>query len=224
MASEGEYDEIPDLLMRFKTLKQANADLHAQSQSNSKKVAVLRAELATLRSKGQNLALVMSSESQQHVKRIEQLSAESAVLDVSAEHSADAVRSREAETGQVVNAIQYLYHRCWSSMRTQPKLLVNKSKTAAASIAFLNSCLELVAIRMENLSDIAEGYPSWVEAKAREARAKASRDAHGAGAGAGVGAGPAVGTGFGGAYDSVSGATASVAASARGGSSVASTT
>ena len=71
--NEGEFDEIPDVLNRYKTLHDANLDLKEVVESRESENDKLRAELNQLQRETQNAVLVNNSEIHGHQKQLENL-------------------------------------------------------------------------------------------------------------------------------------------------------
>lgn len=180
-STESDYDEVSELLSRYRNLYDANKDLHRQVDNNVRLTEALRLELASKRREGENVALTLSSEAQQWVKKIETMAAKSAVLDVTRDQTDELMRERQLDSGKIVTGIHNLYMRVKMSMRGPQKALPAAGKEK--SIEYLTQCLDVVGVRAKTLSDIVNGYAAYVDAKAKElARIKAAQKADAAAA------------------------------------------
>ena len=154
-ASEGEYDEISDVLNRHKTLFDANADLKELVARGDQENDKLRTKLATLKRETQNAVLVQNSAIHGHQKRLETLRAQAFKLDIETEKGEKFAKDRSRESGQVVMSIKNLHARCLATLRTKMRPVNEKNRSP---IEYLTDYLNLIQFRITDLDSIHKSY------------------------------------------------------------------
>jgi len=149
-----EYEEIGDILNRYKTLVDANVDLKRIVEIGEKDMDELRQRLTGLKRETQNTILVQNSEIHGHQKRVETLRSEGFQLNSQRERDEMTTNNRNRESGQVVMSIKNLYTRCLGSMHSKVPAINEKDMELQL---YMQQCLDLIRERITDLKDIAEG-------------------------------------------------------------------
>jgi hypothetical protein len=122
-ASEGEYEEIPDILNRYKTLRGANLDLTRLVGEGERGMDSVRADLTALRRETANAVLVRNSEIHTNQKQLERIRASTIKAENERELGERFTKDRHRESGQVVMSIKNLHARCLDTAHTQKRSL-----------------------------------------------------------------------------------------------------
>lgn len=183
---DSDYSEVSELLNRYRNLRDANEDLHREVEKNKAGIEATRAEVATKRREGETVGLTLSSEAQQLIKSIEEMTAKSAVLDITRDQTDAVLRDQQLVSGKVVTAVHSLYMRSKLGMRGTQKPLPAAGKER--STEYLMQCLQAVDVRMDTLAKVIGGYAEYIDNKAKEAaRLKALAKAEAAAAAGAMG-------------------------------------
>lgn len=152
-ATEGEYEEIPDILNRYKTLKGANADLKKLVEEGDTDMDQLRAELNQLRRETQNALLVHNSAIHANQQTLENIRATGIKAENERELGEKFTKDRHRESGQVVMSIKNLYNRSIStSLSKQSRGVHNKNKP---QLQLLSDYLRFIQYRITDLQNMA---------------------------------------------------------------------
>ena len=152
-----EYEEIGDILNRYKTLVDANIDLKRIVEIGEKDMDELRQKLTGLKRETQNTILVQNSEIHGHQKRVETLRSEGFQLNSQRERDEMTTNNRNRESGQVIMSIKNLYTRCVGSIHSKIPPINEKDMDLQL---YMQQCLKLITERITDLKDIAEGNAS----------------------------------------------------------------
>ncbi|CAK9000338.1 Cilia- and flagella-associated protein 73 (Flagella-associated protein 73) (Modifier of inner arms 2 protein) (Mia2p) [Durusdinium trenchii] len=150
-ASEGEYEEIPDILNRYKTLKGANHDLQHLVGEGETEMDSIRSELNQLRRATQNALLVNNSKIHANQKTLENIRARALKVDNEREMGERFTKDRFRESGQVVMSIKNLHARCMNTARSKTRPVVGKH---ASPLEQLSEYLKLIQFRITDLQTI----------------------------------------------------------------------
>jgi len=153
--SEGEYDEISDILNRLTTLQGANIDLKNLVNDGEREMDKIRGELSRLRVATQNEVLINNSRIHAQQKRLESIRATAIKSDSFREQSEKFAKDRHRESGQVIMSIKNLYNRCTSTAHSKSKLLVSKNSN---QIDQLKEMLRVIRFRINDLQTVSNGY------------------------------------------------------------------
>lgn len=145
------YEEMSDILNRYKTLNESNDDLMKNVQNQDKEVDKARYMLQVLRVEKQNQLLVSNSLFGQNQKDLEKM--RTAVKDEEEEKDIqeDNRKNVSREFSQIVQAIRNLYNRCQTTMK-------NKVKTPVVNKEQADYHLEVIHSRVIDLLEIYEEY------------------------------------------------------------------
>jgi chromosome segregation ATPase len=152
-----EYEEIGDILNRYKTLVDANVDLKRIVEIGEKDMDELRQKLTGLRRENQNTILVQNSEIHGHQKKVETLRSEGFQLNSQRERDEMTTNNLHRESGQVVMSIKNLYTRCLGSMHSKVPAISEKDMEPQV---YMEQYLKVIRERIIDLKDIAEGNPN----------------------------------------------------------------
>mmetsp|Transcript_24552 Transcript_24552/g.24794 ORF Transcript_24552/g.24794 Transcript_24552/m.24794 type:complete len:376 (+) Transcript_24552:144-1271(+) len=149
------YEEITDLLNRYKTLQDANNDLMKQVETYDTEIDILRQKLDALKMNTQNQLLVSNSNMQRRQKDLEDrrqiVKNEEEEKNLQEESKKNIVR----ETGQVVQAIKNIFARCQATMRIKPQIVQNRDNDLSDLLAF---DLDVVHARILDLKEICDEF------------------------------------------------------------------
>mmetsp|Transcript_2682 Transcript_2682/g.3414 ORF Transcript_2682/g.3414 Transcript_2682/m.3414 type:complete len:386 (+) Transcript_2682:103-1260(+) len=157
-----EFEEVDDLLMRYRTLELANLDLMQQVQKGTEKMDALRKELQDLRVGTQNAALVQSSQIQELQMELEDLKNNVKKSSDRREAAAKNLNDETRETGQIIMGIRNLYNRCTSTSRMTVKIDFKEGENS--KLNHLDSCLKFICEKIVDLNEIVQGYNESEEA------------------------------------------------------------
>eukprot|EP00753_Platysulcus_tardus_P021337 PLAT8843.1.p1 GENE.PLAT8843.1~~PLAT8843.1.p1 ORF type:complete len:409 (+),score=182.94 PLAT8843.1:61-1287(+) len=176
-ASSEEYMEITDILMRHKTLEEANRDLKRIVEETDNLMDKLRQKLNTLKRETHDEILVQNSLIHAKQKELEELRSKSYSMEVDREAMDRKALERNREFGQVVMSIKNLYTRCVATMHGR---VSDKEEKDMETFAYLSECLRFIQNRTVDLLAIRSGYSDFVaerEALAAEEEADLVLDA-----------------------------------------------
>lgn len=157
-ASEGEYDEIPDILNRFKTLRGANEDLTKLVEEGEREMDAIRSQLNQLRRNTQNQLLVNNSEIHANQKTLENMRAVAIKADNEREQSERITKDLQRESGQVIMSIKNLYARCIATARSKARHVSNgRHSTQHEQLA---EFLKVIQYRISDLNTIDKNFES----------------------------------------------------------------
>ena len=154
-SSETEYDEVGDILNRYKTLQVANDDLKVMIQQADRESDRIRGQLNQLQRETQNSILVNNSEIHARQKELESIRETSFSLDSAREEGEKVTKDRYRESGQVIMSIKNLYNRCVNTSRSQIRISHAKDMP---QIAQLNELLTVVEARITDLQSMVQGF------------------------------------------------------------------
>jgi ribosomal protein S20 len=158
IVEEGEYgyEEIPEILNRHSTLKQANYDLLIHSQQLEKQVDEFRRKLQTLRTEKQNTLLVGTSVLQRLQGELERMKSTVKVQEDENIEKVNKKKDVSREYTQIIEAIRNLYGRCYSTLRV--KSVFSGPKDSANIHDVLSVELDFIATRIVDLIEITDEY------------------------------------------------------------------
>jgi seryl-tRNA synthetase len=157
-------EEIPEILNRHSTLKQANADLLEQSQQLEGKVDEFRRKLQMLRTEKQNQLLVGTSVLQRLQGELEKMKSQVKLQEDENTQKVNKKKDVSREFTQIIQSIKNLYGRCQSTMRVKSVFsdIKDSSNFSNNLKDILFSELELIATRMIDLEEIYEEFKKGI--------------------------------------------------------------
>ncbi|CAM9494359.1 unnamed protein product [Phaeothamnion confervicola] len=163
--SEQHFEEVADLLARFRTLEEANEQLQSLCQERDRAIEKGRIDLEQLRRDRHNELLVRNSQWNERQRDLEQARNGVARASNEAENEVERVNLVAREYGQVVSAIKNLGSRCQQTARGRPGGGNGWSWGAEKGTERqnLDRCLTLVMERIQDLGEIESGYPQHGE-------------------------------------------------------------
>lgn len=173
-STDGEFQDISEILNRHKTLTLAHEDLSQQKDENNGDIEGVRNTLQQMRQQQQNELLVMNSQVQQRQKELETLRAEVATADIDKESHDRQVKEKTMELGSVVLSIKNLYRRCLERRAAKSggvKIAAMKEPASGdreAVEAYLTEALDLVQRTIFTLKYAEDGYPAYLASQARD--------------------------------------------------------
>ena len=156
-SSDGEYEEIMDILQRYWTLRNANNDLQQQQNERTAELDAARKNNAETLQRLQQELLVRNSNIHGMQRKIESLRHESQKQGGEIELKEHVRKTVKKDCGQIVMSIKNLYNRCGSSGKTSkpPKIAFSEK---AQQLAYMEACLSYIQDRVLDLSGVAAGY------------------------------------------------------------------
>lgn len=155
-AGDGSYEEVSDVLNRYKTLKDANADLMKHVDLLENEVDQSRGSLQSLRMETQNQLLVSNSQFQQHQKQLEEKRAHTKSEEEEKNMNEDVAKNVARETSQVVQSIRNVFGRCQATVRNKSQYQVAAKDASAAALLAFN--LDIIHARVSDLIEISAEY------------------------------------------------------------------
>jgi len=152
--SEGEYEEIVDLLNRYKTLAQTNKDLTVSVKEHEAEMDGIRSQLNQLKQETQNQLLVKNSAIHTKQKTLESLRAASMKKYNERDVGERITKDFRRESGQVLASIKNLHARCLESSKRERVKLIHQNETI--DIERLSKHLKTIQHRILDLSDVYE--------------------------------------------------------------------
>ena len=161
-AGDQGYEEVTDVLNRYKTLRDANRDLMQHVEQRENEVDQLRAKYLNLKMETQNHLLVSNSVLQSHQKELEEMRARVKREEKEKDSHDDRSKSVARETSQVVQSIKNVYARCQATMRNKPQ--VQPPNKEANMYDLLTSNLDVIHARIMDLIEISSEYKAGADA------------------------------------------------------------
>ena len=157
---DNDYNEISDIVNRYRTLRLANEDLQGSQLEAEKKVDEERANNSSELTKTQNSILVQNSDIHAKQNEIESLKQSNADLDATIEENAKRSASSKKDSGLVIMSIKNLLNRCGTATtrKTKPKIPKIEANETEDRVKFLDECLGHVEVRIVELSEIHEQF------------------------------------------------------------------
>ncbi|KAJ8546875.1 hypothetical protein ON010_g11359 [Phytophthora cinnamomi] len=152
-ASDGEYEEIGDILNRHATLVDTNNDLKAQVRAAEVETDQLRQRIRALKVEMQNLVLVQNSSIHGQQQQLETLRSEALRLDLDRQRNDRVANDRSRESGQIVLTVTNLYSR----LNLGDKLPVLREQDMDVA-QYIQSLLKVIAARIVDLDYIVSNY------------------------------------------------------------------
>ncbi|CAM9522761.1 unnamed protein product [Scytosiphon promiscuus] len=164
-AADPERDEISDLLnrqvvVRFKTLRDANFDLMKLCEEHDSSYERGRLDMQQYRQDKQNEILVTNSSLNEKQMDLEQIRGGVKREEHKSEQEGERVMGVCRESGQVMLAINNLHSRCKQTMRSRIPDMNDKQLEKMSFLERCLHCLHVVGERIEDLGEIQGGY-SW---------------------------------------------------------------
>lgn len=154
-----DYEEVGDILNRHRTLMDANADLAGREREQSEEVEGLRIHLDTLCMNAQNTLLVATSVVQEKQAELEELRHAAKAAEERRDVGLGKEKDVSRTSGEVIQAIRYIYRRCEGSMRQKPGFMPRDPSIMEA----LSFELEVLSARIKDLIDISNDFKSGVD-------------------------------------------------------------
>lgn len=151
--SEGEFEEIGDILNRHATLVDTNTDLKTHVQSAETDTDQLRQRIRALKVDMQNLVLVQNSSIHEHQQQLEVLRSEVLRLDLERQRNDRVVNDRSRESGQIVLTVTNLYNR----LNLGDKLSVLREQDMDVA-QYIQNLLKIIAARIVDLEYIIQKF------------------------------------------------------------------
>ncbi|KAG7387554.1 hypothetical protein PHYPSEUDO_013948 [Phytophthora pseudosyringae] len=152
-ASDGEYEEIGDILNRHATLVDTNNDLKAQVRAAEVETDQLRQRIRALKVEMQNIVLVQNSSIHGQQQQLETLRSEALRLDLDRQRNDRVANDRSRESGQIVLTVTNLYSR----LNLGGKLPVLREQDMDVA-QYIESLLKVIAARIVDLDYIVSNY------------------------------------------------------------------
>eukprot|EP00603_Paraphysomonas_imperforata_P005932 CAMPEP_0114430594 /NCGR_PEP_ID=MMETSP0103-20121206/10124_1 /TAXON_ID=37642 ORGANISM="Paraphysomonas imperforata, Strain PA2" /NCGR_SAMPLE_ID=MMETSP0103 /ASSEMBLY_ACC=CAM_ASM_000201 /LENGTH=380 /DNA_ID=CAMNT_0001600051 /DNA_START=157 /DNA_END=1299 /DNA_ORIENTATION=+ len=160
-AGDGSYEEVADVLNRYKTLKDANADLMKHVDMLENDVDQSRGNLQSLKMETQNQLLVNNSLFQQHQKNLEEKRATTKSEEEEKNLDEDAAKNVARETSQVVQSIRNVFGRCQATVRNKSQYQVAAKDSSVSDLLTFN--LDIIHARVSDLIEISAEYKAVAE-------------------------------------------------------------
>ncbi|GLE02523.1 hypothetical protein PINS_up011361 [Pythium insidiosum] len=154
-ASDGEYEEIGDILNRYATLVDTNKDLKNQVRAAEVDTDQLRQKIRQLKVETQNLVLVQNSNIHGFQQHLEGLRTEALKLDLDRQRNDRVSNDRSRESGQIVMTVTNLYNRCRLSLGDKLPVLREQDMDTGQ---YMQSLLKVIASRIMDLDYIVSNY------------------------------------------------------------------
>uniref|UniRef100_K3WAL7 DUF4200 domain-containing protein n=1 Tax=Globisporangium ultimum (strain ATCC 200006 / CBS 805.95 / DAOM BR144) TaxID=431595 RepID=K3WAL7_GLOUD len=161
-ASDGEYEEIGDILNRHATLVDTNNDLKGQVRNAEVETDQLRQKIRALKIEMQNLVLVQNSNIHGYQQHLEGLRTEALKLDLDRQRNDRVSNDRSRESGQIVMTVTNLYNRCRLSLGDKLPVLREQDMDVAQ---YIHSLLKVIASRIVDLDYIVSNYKEQTSSK-----------------------------------------------------------
>ncbi|RLN57365.1 hypothetical protein BBJ28_00004335 [Nothophytophthora sp. Chile5] len=156
-ASDGEYEEIGDILNRHATLVDTNNDLKVQVRTAEVETDQLRQRIRALKVEMQNLVLVQNSSIHSQQQHLEALRSEALRLDLDRQRNDRVANDRSRESGQIVLTVANLYNRL--SLGDKLPVLREQDMDVAQ---YIQSLLKVIASRIVDLDYIVSSFKDQV--------------------------------------------------------------
>lgn len=168
-ANSDEYTEPANVLARHSTLVSTQASLRGVNRAASAAVEQTRTSLAELQSSGTNRGLSLTSQVQALQKQLEELSMANSERREAATRKQDDEHTAIQEAREVATSIRNMYGRCWRGSRSTTRLAMPARPAAAGPGAApapdkagqLDTCLEFVQRRLQDLQQLQADFPAW---------------------------------------------------------------
>lgn len=159
---EGEYgyEEVTDILGRYKTLKDANRDLMKVSDEQDENVNDLRKRLQDLKTDTQNKLLVNNSLFQENQKDLEIKRSKVKIEEEEKARVEDKKKDLSREFSQVTLAIKNIFLRCQTSMKNKVVFVGTKESSGLGEM--LSFELDVIQCRIVDLMEISDEYHHYV--------------------------------------------------------------
>jgi hypothetical protein len=148
------FEEVPDLLKRYYTLKQSNQDLMKLVQDQEYEGDTMRSQLTQLRTEQENQLLVNNSTMQRYQKKFEHKLALSKKEEEEKNRFEDKAKNVSRECSQVIQSVKNIYARCITTARNPGKISNNNN----ANINLLLDNLLYIENRLVDLIEITDEY------------------------------------------------------------------
>nr|CCA22117.1 conserved hypothetical protein [Albugo laibachii Nc14]CCA23391.1 conserved hypothetical protein [Albugo laibachii Nc14] len=153
--SDGEYEEIGDMLNRHAILVDTKDHLTERIRSAESETEQLRQNIRALQMEMQNLTLNRNSEIHRLQQKLEHLRSEVSRLDLDLLRSDKSANNRNRQLGEITMTITNLFDRCRHNLDVRlPILREGKVETAK----HLEHLLQFIATRITDLDYIAVKY------------------------------------------------------------------
>ena len=153
--SDMAYEEVNDVLNRHDVLIVANKDLVNFEDEQDKEVDETRKNLLALQTEAQNIELTRNSYMQDKQKDLEQVRLRGKQVEASKEIEGNKVKNLQQEYGAVKGAINNIYIRTCSTMRSKPLFPPASNATIEEVLDF---DLSVMNTRIRDLLDIREDF------------------------------------------------------------------
>lgn len=160
-AGDGSYEEVSDVLNRYKTLKDANADLMKHVDMLENDVDESRGKFQNLKMETQNQLLVNNSLFQQHQKNLEEKRSNTKSEEEEKNLDEDAAKNVARETSQVVQSIRNVFGRCQATVRNKSQYQVANKDCTMSDLLTFN--LDIIHARVHDLIEISSEYKAVVD-------------------------------------------------------------
>ncbi|DAZ95798.1 TPA: hypothetical protein N0F65_009194 [Lagenidium giganteum] len=163
-ASDGEYEEIGDILNRYATLVDTNHDLKVQVRGAEVETDQLRQKIRALKVETQNVVLVQNSSIHAFQQQLENMRSEALKLDLDRQRNDRISNDRCRESGQIVMTVTNLYNRCRLSMGDKLPVLREQDMDITQ---YMQSLLKVIASRIVDLDYIVTSYSKSIDQQMR---------------------------------------------------------
>ena len=160
-AGDGSYEEVSDVLNRYRTLKDANADLMKHVDMLENDVDESRGKFQNLKMETQNQLLVNNSLFQQHQKNLEEKRSNTKSEEEEKNMDEDAAKNVARETSQVVQSIKNVFGRCQATVRNKSQYQVANKDCTVSDLLTFN--LDIIHARVHDLIEISAEYKAVVD-------------------------------------------------------------
>ena len=153
--SDMAYEEINDVLNRYKVLTGANKDLAESAETQEKVADEYSKKVQTLRQENQNLELTSNSLLNDKQKELELRIEHSKDIELNINRKMDQKKNVQQEYGAVETATKNIFSRCVTTMRNSPLF---PPGAGASFLEVVEYQLDVIHTRLEDLMDISADF------------------------------------------------------------------
>jgi len=154
------YEEVPELLSRYYTLRDATEELLALNNEQENETEEFRVKLQALKTEMQNKSLVGNSVIHKYQKILEDKREFSQSEETEKFHLEDKRKDISRDYSQVAQAIKNLYTRCLATARTKTSM-VNQNHATGTIAQNLEDELDVMHYRLSDLIEITDEFRTY---------------------------------------------------------------
>lgn len=154
------YEEVNDILNRYRTLRESNQDLMLHVAKQEEEADSIRTKLFEFRVEKENQILIGNNQCQAQREALDRIRQEVSSEEEKKDSLEDKKKDLSRELSEVTSSIKNMYQRCQSTIKSKQLFVSHPRDTGVLTAELLDDYLETIMARIVDLKEIKKEFNS----------------------------------------------------------------